>query len=154
MSRHAGKGAKDAQQAQIQPPMRPGFWFSSLQMILSFVGFVLERFTVYIGTCLVGWFLILPALPYLKDIVKQILAAPPDQIKAFGDMLQMLLKAEETNIITMLCGILGISFLINILFWFNNRRNIAKIGELRKKLEENDPGGRSSSGLNKYGDRA
>ena len=124
---------------------------------LDFLCHLYDKSVKWIGYTVIGIFVFLPALPFLRDTVKIILEAPEERIVALGDNIIKHIVSRDSMlpwiITAIFFGISLVLLLVCLLQLQSSRMHIRKIDELRKKLESADPGGRTSSGLDSNGYR-
>ena len=98
-----------------------------------------------------------PPVDTIKDVIHLLVTAPPENTQAVGQALASVLEVIFGRAAWLVAAVFFVTNLVTAFALYlcmrNNRRHIFVLGGQRKQLEQNDPGGRTSSGLNEYGDR-
>jgi len=147
-------GRTQSQQQRRDPeaaPIQPHPFYLLAHHLLD----LLREYKKSIGPILVILCLFL-SIP-LKDVIQLLVNAPPENTLAIGQALSGILEQifgrKAWLVAAVLFGTNLVTAFALCLSLRNNRRNILVLGNQRKEIERDDPGGRTSSGLDEYGDR-
>jgi len=146
--------------ANPPPPPLPSPFYALLNEILK----TLQIYYKYLGPVIIlaGVSFFPKPFAEIKDMINIIVAAQPGNAQAACPELGGVIEKALDKVAWMGVGwiIAAVLFAANLVtaisLYFsmrNNQRNHSVICEMRKEIEKNDPGGRTSSGLNEFGNR-